>query len=223
VQDVCQPALRERILVELLSIGVLAAVYLLAFPARPRYLDGVFGLLAVALIGASAGSSRRIWAEQPAVSLPYRRRLRSAFGWVMLFTVPATLLLLVVGLSIGYARGGWTGAAERVSNWHLIPAVAIYLLWALVQQFVFQFYLLGRLLYLLPPPWAIAATALIFSAVHFPRVAVMAAVAVAAVVWSTLYRRYRTLVPLAVSHAILGSTLHMWVFGRDLFAQWLLR
>jgi membrane protease YdiL (CAAX protease family) len=141
----------------------------------------------------------------------------------MAFTAAGTLLFLAIGIFLGYAQGGWTAAGARVLNPHLLPALALYLLWGLLQQFVFEFYLLGRLLYLFSPPVAVALTAVVFSAVHFPRFIVMAAVAIAAVVWASLYRRYRTLLPLAISHAILASTLHYWVFARDLWAVWIER
>lgn len=216
-------SLRTQIRVELLSIAALTAVYLVAFPDRPRYLDGLLGVLAVALIGLGYRRTLRLWRAHPPVPLPYARRLRSAAAWAALFTGPAAAVLLAAGIALGHAQGGWPGAAERVLNWHIVPAIALYVIWGLVQQFVFEFYLLGRLTYLMPAPAAIGVTALIFSAVHFPRVIVMLAVAVAAVVWAVLYRRYRTLLPLALSHAILGAALHYWIFGRDLLAQWLLR
>ena len=40
-------------------------------------------------------------------------------------------------------------------------------------------------------------------------------------VWSLIYYRWRSLVPLAVSHALLGTALHFWVFGNDLLERWL--
>jgi hypothetical protein len=46
-------------------------------------------------------------------------------------------------------------------------------------------------------------------------------VLVAGSVWSLIYARSRTLLPLACSHAVLGAALHYWVFGRDLFQSWL--
>ncbi|HEU4617061.1 MAG TPA: CPBP family intramembrane glutamic endopeptidase [Gammaproteobacteria bacterium] len=193
----------------------------MALQSRPPYLDAALGLAAVALIGLSSARSRRLWKALPAPKQTYAERVRASFAWVAPFTLAGALLFLAVALVVGKAEGGWPAAAARVLNWHLLPALAIYLLWALVQQFVFQFYLLVRLLYLIPERAAVVVTAVLFSAVHFPRFIVMAAVAVAALVWCSLYRRYRTLLPLAVSHAILGSTLHYWAFGRDLLSGWL--
>jgi membrane protease YdiL (CAAX protease family) len=137
------------------------------------------------------------------------------------FTLPVAAAFMVAGGYIGYTAGGWEGAVARVANWHLAAALLLYFPWALLQQFVFQFFLLGRLLHLLRPSAAIVLTALAFSAVHFPRAPVMAGTLAAGIVWAVLYRRYRTLLPLAISHATLGATLHYWVFGRDLLARWL--
>jgi membrane protease YdiL (CAAX protease family) len=215
--------IRVQLCVELLAIAAFAAVYLGLLPARPDYLDAALGLTAVVLIGASAGRTRKLWQALPSAPLRYSQRLRAAFARVMAFTAAGVLLFLAIAILRGYAQAGWPGAAARVLNPHLLPALALYVIWGLLQQFVFEFYLLGRLLYLFSPPVAIAFTAAAFSAVHFPRFIVMAAVAVAALVWASLYRRYRTLLPLAVSHAILASTLHYWVFARDLWADWILR
>jgi membrane protease YdiL (CAAX protease family) len=49
----------------------------------------------------------------------------------------------------------------------------------------------------------------------------MALVLIACSVWSTIYYRTRALLPLAASHAVLGSVLHYWVFGNDLLRRWL--
>ncbi len=214
---------RAQVCLELLLIGLFTAVYLLAFRDRPRYLDGVLGVAAIVLIGAAYGRTRRLWAAQPAARGPYAERLGAASLRAGAFTLAGALLFFAIGARLGYEHGGWPGAADRVLNVHYLPALALYVVWGLVQQFVFEVYLLGRLMYILPPRAAIVLTALTFSAVHYPRFVVMAAVLVAALVWASLYRRYRVLLPLAVSHAILGASLHYWIFGRDLLAQWLLR
>ena len=110
---------------------------------------------------------------------------------------------------------------ERFANWHLLAAAALYFPWALLQQYIFQFYWFGRWLQVVPAPVAVALTAVAFAAVHFPRWPVMAVTLVAGAVWALIYLRWRRLLPLAVSHALLGTALHYWVFGNDLLERWL--
>ena len=128
-------------------------------------------------------------------------------------------LLVLVALA-AWSEGG-SALATRAANWHLAVAIPFYFAWALLQQYIFQRFLLGRLLQLLPPAAAIALTAIAFSSVHFPRWPVMALVLIACSVWSTIYYRTRALLPLAASHALLASVLHYWVFGNDLLQRWL--
>ena len=92
--------------------------------------------------------------------------------------------------------------------------------WALLQQFLFQFYLLGRLLTLLLSPVAVFATEMACSLVHLPEIGVALAAAPAGIFWTFLYHRYRVLFPLGLSHALLGSTLYYWVYGQDLLMAW---
>ena len=119
------------------------------------------------------------------------------------------------------ARAAGAPALERFSNWHMLAAAALYFPWALLQQYIFQFYWFGRWLQLVPVPVAVALTAVAFAAVHFPRWPVMAVTLVAGTAWALIYYRWRSLVPLAVSHALLGTALHYWVFGNDLLERWL--
>lgn len=211
---------RRRVAIELIAIVVLAAAFLVVFRERPGYVDTVLALVAVAMIVAGTRRSRALWARVPRVGIR-GSAARAAWKEAALFTVPVVAIFFGAGLVLGHAAGGWAGAAARVGNWHLIAALLLYLPWGLLQQFVFQFFLLGRLLVLLPPAVAVMTTAAAFSAVHFPRLPVMAGTLVAGGVWALIYRRHRTLWPLAVSHALLGATLHYWVFGRDLLAAWL--
>ncbi|HEY8518619.1 MAG TPA: CPBP family glutamic-type intramembrane protease [Gammaproteobacteria bacterium] len=213
--------LRTQLVAELAGFGLLAAVYLLAFPQRPRYLDLVLAGLAVAGIVATLPRSRAVWQRQPAAPLGPAAQRRAAWRSMGLFTAVAALALLAAAAWLSPSLRGPLGWLERVGNWHVLVAIALYLPWALLQQLVFLVYLLGRLLYLLPTGPAVALTAAAFSAVHFPRYPVMAVTAVAGVFWALNYRGYRTLAPIVLSHAVLGSLLHYWVFGRDLLRQWL--
>jgi membrane protease YdiL (CAAX protease family) len=201
---------------ELVGLGAATAVFLASFEARPRYVDLVLAAAAVALIVTSSARSRRFWALARAPELDAGREAWNAGLW---FTGVA--LVVLAGLAALAARTAGTPVLDRFANWHLLAAAALYFPWALLQQYLFQFYLLPRWLRLVPMPAAVALTAVTFSAVHFPRWPVMLATVVAGAIWALLYYRWRRLVPLALSHALLGAALHYWVFGNDLLARWL--
>jgi hypothetical protein len=59
-----------------------------------------------------------------------------------------------------------------------------------------------------------------YSFVHLPDIGVTLAAAAAGIFWTFLYRRYQVLLPLGLSHALLGSTFYYWVYGQDLFMVW---
>lgn len=208
------------ILLELTVVAVLAAAFLVLFRTRPGYVDVVLAVAAVGFILLGYRRSRMLWDRLRATGAGAQRAGRAA-AVTAAFTGAALLVLLAIGSTLAYAGGGWPAVIERVTNPRLLGACLLYLPWALLQQFVFQFYLLGRLLALMPLWAAVGTTGVAFSLVHFPRAPVMAVTLVAGVVWACIYRRYRTLLPLAVSHALLGASLHYWVFGRDLLASWL--
>jgi membrane protease YdiL (CAAX protease family) len=205
---------RQSVALELAAIGGAALIFVATFRVRPAYVDFVLAGIAVALIAASAARSRKLWAV---VRSPGATAVREA--WIASGAFTAVAVVVLVGVAIGTV--GAPVLAARASNWHIAAAIALYFAWALLQQYIFQSFLLVRFLHLLPPAGAIAITALAFSSVHFPRWPVMALVVIACTVWSTIYYRTRALLPLAASHALLGSVLHYWVFGNDLLRSWL--
>jgi membrane protease YdiL (CAAX protease family) len=208
---------RQSVALELAAIGAAALVFVATFRVRPAYVDFALAGVAVVLISASAARSRRLWDAAPLVP----GEMASRRAWLASGAFTAAALLVLIGLAVWTADASGATLAARASNWHLAVAALLYFPWALLQQYIFQRYLLGRLLQLLPTAAAIAVTALAFSSVHFPRWPVMALVAIAGSVWSTIYYRTRALLPLAASHALLGSVLHYWVFGNDLLESWL--
>jgi membrane protease YdiL (CAAX protease family) len=52
-------------------------------------------------------------------------------------------------------------------------------------------------------------------AVHLPDRELALLTAAAGIVWSWVYQRDRVLMPVALSHALLGTTYFAWVRGRD--------
>lgn len=92
-----------------------------------------------------------------------------------------------------------------------LPVVAhilAYSVWALVQQFMLQVYVLLRLLRLgLRRGRAIALAALLFAIAHIPNPVLVPATLVWGAATSLLYLRYRNLYSLALAHGILGMGL----------------
>jgi membrane protease YdiL (CAAX protease family) len=207
---------KRSVALELAALGTAALLFVATFRVRPPYVDLALAVLAVTLIVATARRSTRLWQHAPP---------RAACGVLApallaaAFTLPA--LGALAALAAVDAATADESTLERFANWHFFLAVPIYFLWAVLQQYIFQFYFLGRLLHIVPQPVAIALTAAAFASVHFPRWPVVAVTFLAGLYWTWLYLRYRNLWVLAVSHALLGAALHYWVFGRDLLAGWL--
>ena len=215
-----EQSLKRRLLTELLALGVLTIIFLVVLPKRSIYVDVLLALFALSLIVSNAPFTKNsVWARFPPKD-NLRTRVRRSYTLAGAFTIPAILTFAATGLALGYREFGWEGGWSRLLNWHLPVAFLLYLPWALLQQFLFQFYLLGRLLTLLPTPVAVFATGMAYSLVHLPEIGVALAAAPAGIFWTLLYRRYRVLFPLGLSHALLGSTFYFWVYGQDLLMAW---
>jgi membrane protease YdiL (CAAX protease family) len=213
---------RAKAAAELGVIAILTAVFLLVFPRRNPLVDvGLAGFALVCLAVSARYTKRVIWAASPPPVEGNRfRRCMVVTLWV---TIPPALLFLVIGGIVAYSYGGWPAVVGRVFNWRILAAFGCYLPWALMQQTLLQFYLLGRLLALfgkrlLAVPLLITGTC--FGLVHLPDLWTALVTVASGVVWSFIYYRYRQLLPLAFSHAALGSAFYYGLFGHDLASEW---
>jgi hypothetical protein len=206
----------RSVVLELAGIGAAALAFVATFQVRPPYLDFGLAVAAVALIALSTARSRRLWALARSVD---PTGARGAWKAALIFTGVALVCLAVAAVLVARAAGA--SATERFANSHMLAAAALYFPWALLQLYIFQFYWFGRWLRLVPVPIAVMLTAVAFAAVHYPRWPVMGVTLIAGTAWALIYYRWRNLLPLAVSHALLGTALHYWVFGNDLLERWL--
>jgi hypothetical protein len=213
---------RTKVAVELGIIALLTIAFLLLFPHRNPSLDVGLAGFALLCVGASAGYTKNVvWAASP--PQPGRNRFSQCVKITLWVTVPTVVGFLVGGAILGYRNGGWPAVTERILNWKILVVFGAYVAWALMQQTLFQFYLLGRLLALFPKDqriWPVLITGLGFSLVHLPDLATSLVTAVAGVVWTFIYYRYRCLLPLAFSHAALGTAFYYGICGHDLAQEW---
>jgi membrane protease YdiL (CAAX protease family) len=133
-----------------------------------------------------------------------RRKLGSGCLAACALTLPAAGLLLLLGRLSGHPVPV-----------HAAAVVILYLPWALVQQVALQGILLRGLERLLPPAAAVVGAALLFSGAHLPDLKLCALTFAGAVGWTVLFRLRRTVWPLVLSHAVLGTLTYIAVLGRD--------
>jgi membrane protease YdiL (CAAX protease family) len=213
---------QRRAAVELLVLGLLAIAFLALFPHRPISVDLVLALFASTLVFLNARyTSTHIWSLVPL-------EVGRTNSWpcilvTMALTVLVMLVFLLIGLTIGYEGADWPGAKARILHPYIPMAMLLYLPWALLQQTLFQFYLLGRVCTLCPslhPLGQSLVNGLVFGAVHTTDIWILLLATLGGTLWSFLYLRYRRLWPLVISHALIGTTFYYWVYSYDLASRW---
>ena len=152
----------------------------------------------------------------------------SAFAWIAITGWLARNRSRPIGLGLhGLLRSWWIvplavavffvglGLAAHLHSLHKIYGplpfwihIFEYSLWALMQQYVLQVYVLLRLLRIgMGHASAIALATALFVIVHIPNPVLVPAVLVWGSIASVLYLRYRNLYPLAIAHGLLGMCL----------------
>jgi hypothetical protein len=204
-------SLRLRILFELGILATLTPLFLYYAP-RDRGLYVAMALLFLGFVAVTARETKeRIWGR---LALGKSERLWRSARAMAVMTIP--IVIVFFGWSV------WIG--HEVSYRNLLLAFGLYIPWALLQQTIFQFYLLGRLRMLLPflSPILLALVAgTAYGLVHLPDWPITLVTTLVGGYWSYSYLRDRHILPIAMSHAILGSTFYYFVIGRDLIDEYL--
>jgi len=214
--------LRRRVAVELLLFLVGSALYLGLWSDRPRYADMTFGLGGMGLILLWAWrTNEQVWG----VALPEpRRRLRESCRAMSVATAPVAAIFAAMALITQHREQG-AGALHRLFPPTFFLTLGFYFVYAWLQQALFQYYLLGRLRVLMPraAPWRLALlNGTLYGLMHLctqPDVTLVLLTIGGGVVWTLAYCRWRCLLPLALSHMILGVTYFHWVRDSDEMAK----
>jgi membrane protease YdiL (CAAX protease family) len=214
---------RRRVALELAVLAAAASLVLALVRDRPPVLEVGLALLGLGLVGLSAKDTRdRVWGPPAA---PRAVRARRAARQMTVVTLAGLVVFAAVGAwPLLWSTGAWGQVGERLFRPTALAALVLFVPWALVQQTLFQFYLLGRLRALAPgarPSLVAAANGLLFGLVHLPDWEVTALTVLGGSIWSLSYLRDRCLAPVALSHAALGTTYFCWVRDTDLALGWL--
>lgn len=200
--------LRRRFQVELLLLLVLTPLFLLVMPHKMSvFVPAALLFLVYVLIDAHF-TQPKIWQQRP----PEPQALKRALQFTALITLPPFFMMLGLGIYLDH----------HILGPNLLQGMALYLAWALVQQTLFQVYLLGRLHVVFPRlgDSALATiNGLAYALVHLPYLWVTLGTLSLGIVWTFLFIRYRKLWPLALSHAMLATAFYYWVMNRDLIAE----
>lgn len=185
------------------GFGYVAFRKTLAFRAEFIVTIGVAAALYIVFLGVSG-------LRTPADFGLRGDNLGRASLWTALLFVGSLLFLL------GY---GWTRGAALPS--HFFYTLGLYPLWGILQQLVFQGFVLENLRRI-GAGWAsIPLAALFYALVHWPSPFMLWATGVAGLGFSTLYWFHRNVIPLGVAHGLLGACLFYLYLGRDPFANFI--
>lgn len=197
---------------------------------------------------AAVGASMAVRLAARGTALEFPVVLALAVGWggylaARLAFVPGTWRQWGLGAD-GLAAGlRWHGAATAVTlaaiaglayalrlghAWHPTAAnLALYLVWAFVQEAVLQGVLAAGFLGIgVPVRWMPPVASVVFAAAHLPDLQLAGLALAGGLLWTMLFLRVRCLWTLAASHALLGAAALGLLFGRDpadAFAPWLWR
>jgi membrane protease YdiL (CAAX protease family) len=119
--------------------------------------------------------------------------------------VAAALSLLMVVKSMG------GDIPANPSWWPNLQSTWGYAVWALLQEFILQSFFFNRWEELYGGSTAVWAAATLFAAAHLPSPVLTTATLIGALFFCEMFRRYRSIYPLAVVHAILGVTVALTV------------
>lgn len=133
--------------------------------------------------------------------------LPKAFGAGVVLGIGFAALVLMVVL-VRWAGGQIPATPTWLPS---VRSAAGYALWALMQEFILQSFFFNRFEELYGGAVAVWIAATLFSAVHLPSPVLTTATLIGALFFCEVFRRYRSLYPIAIVHATLGLALALVV------------
>jgi len=130
--------------------------------------------------------------------------------------LPTTLgasIVLGVSLAIAFVMifaVRWAGGEVPANGiWPSVSQSWAYLVWALLQEFILQSFFFTRCEDLFGGDVAVWAAATLFAVAHLPSPLLTTFTFVVALFFCSVFRRYRSIYPIALVHGLLGLTVAM--------------
>jgi membrane protease YdiL (CAAX protease family) len=119
---------------------------------------------------------------------------------ILLIGGAAAIAIPLLALATGHA-------VPANADWPQLKNLWPYVIWAFAQQFLLQSFFFVRVESLVGSRWAVIASTLLFTLAHLPNAALTIMTFVGALFFTELFRRYRSIYPLGIVHAILGIAI----------------
>ena len=129
-------------------------------------------------------------------------RLPKMFGASVVLGIGfATLIFMVILVR-------WAGGQIPANTtWPGLQLAWGYVIWALLQEFMLQSFFFNRYEELYGSSAAVWMASTLFAAAHLPSPVLTTATLIGALFFCEMFRRYRSIYPLAIVHAMLGLTI----------------
>lgn len=184
-------ATRFALWAELLSVFLL----LEAVMWTPRSVGHGILIAAVVISVPWFGFRRNSWRE---LGLTWPE---GSAGWWIL----AVGFLAAVAIPTAAIVGGYPVPANP--DWPKFQNVWPYVIWAICQQFLLLSFFFLRLERLVGSGWAVVVSTFVFTIAHLPNMVLTVMTLVGAIFFTEMFRRYRSILPLGVVHAMLGIAI----------------
>jgi len=129
-------------------------------------------------------------------------RLPKTFGASVVLGISFATAVFLVG-AVRFA-GGQVPASPTWPNLHLTWQ---YVVWALIQEFILQSFFFTRCEELFGSSAAVWIAATLFAAAHLPSPVLTTFTLVGGLFFCEMFRRYRSIYPIGIVHALLGLTV----------------
>ena len=129
-------------------------------------------------------------------------RLPETFGASIVLGISfATAVFLVAAVH-------WAGGQVPANpTWPRLHMMWQYFVWAMIQQFILQSFFFTRCEELFGSSAAVWVTATLFAAAHLPSPILTTFTLVGGLFFCEMFRRYRSIYPIGIVHAVLGLTV----------------